>query len=447
MTISTRQRAGGWSAGLCNAAILLYVLWLMLPAVQTTGRAISGVMTVGLFALGVLLDGKLWRGGLRPVVDVMLRAFCAAAMPFLLFFLMGRGGDNLPAFVVQHGMFWFPLVFCGYARQRGDDRLWRWLKPVLAAAVSLTVLTTIFWLVEGMFFRGDQVYAYSRSLGNAEPGNEAYLKELMLKNIGGYDFVYAMVASLPLTILGLQQTRGWKRLGCAALLALQTVMIVLSQYTYAMLYAAVILAVEIIAAFLRAVSRGKIKMGLSLVLGLVPLLIVWFLRMPLLKLAAGIFAEAGLENFAFSLEQLMIALEGGVTDENSRLSHYLVALEGWRNSPLTGSLFGGEKLFSRHSDVLDLLSGFGLLGGLAVCAMIWLMGRNCLQGMKNSPCKAQLWVMWIAVLVTASLGTVCYSREIMAVAALGTLLVLEGQEKPSVQTDTANSLQGEDHHG
>lgn len=432
---STRQKAAGWSANLCNASILLYVLWLMLPAVQTTGRAVSGVAAVGLFAIGVLMDPALWRSGISHFASVALRAVCAAAMPVLLFFLMGRGGDNLPAFVVQHGMFWFPLVFCGYARLRGDSRLWRWLKPVLLTAVSATVLTTIFWLVEGMFFRGDQVYAYSRSLGNAEPGNEAYLKELMLKNIGGYDFVYAMVAALPLTVLGLQTGRGRKRIAYAALLALQTVMIVLSQYTYAMLYAAVILAVEIIAALLRAVSRGRIGMGLSLALGLVPLAAVWLLRMPLIRLAAGIFAEAGLENFAFSLEQLMIALEGGVTDENSRLSHYLVAVEGWRNSPLTGSLFGGEKLFSRHSDVLDLLSGFGLAGGLAVCGLIWLMGRGSLRGLKTSPFRAQLCVVWLAVLVTAVLGTVCYSREIMAVAALGTLLALEGSTKPAATSE------------
>ena len=428
MTETRLTKTGRWSANICNASILLYVIWLLLPAVQTTGGAITGAAAVALFALGALLDADTWK---NDGLGLIARALCLAAMPLILFYLVGRGGDNLPAFLATNGMFFFPLVFCGYARQRGDRRLWRWLKPTLLVTVTLTVLTSIFWLIEGMFFRGDTVYAYARSLGYGEPGFEAYLKELMLKNIGGYDFVYAMVAALPLTILGLQTGRGWKRIAYAALLALQTVMIVLSQYTYAMLYAAVILAVEIIAALLRAVSRGRIGMGLSLALGLVPLAAVWLLRMPLIRLAAGIFAEAGLENFAFSLEQLMIALEGGVTDENSRLSHYLVAVEGWRNSPLTGSLFGGEKLFSRHSDVLDLLSGFGLAGGLAVCGLIWLMGRGSLRGLKTSPFRAQLCVVWLAVLMTAVLGTVCYSREIMAVAALGTLLALEGGTKPA----------------
>jgi hypothetical protein len=292
------------------------------------------------------------------------------------------------------------------------------------------VLTTIFWLVEGMFFRGETVYAYSRSLGNAEPGNEAYLKELMLKNIGGYDFVYAMVAALPLTLLGMQRSRGGKRWAYTALAAAQTMMIVLSQYTYAMLYAAVILAVEIVAALVRLISKGRVSMGASLLLGLVPLVLVWLMRMPLLRLAAGLCREAGLENFAFSFEQLAIALSGGVTDENSRLAYYLTGIEGFTASPLTGSLFGGEKLFSRHSDVLDLLSGVGLLGAAVVGVLIWLMGRGSLGGIRQSKNKARLWVVWLSVLVTAALGTVCYSRDIMAVAALGSLLVLEG-EKPA----------------
>ena len=85
------------------------------------------------------------------------------------------------------------------------------------------------------------MYAYARSLGSAEPGYEAYLKELMLRNIGGYDFVYAMVAALPLTIIAIRQRRGKGRIAAVGLLALQTLVIVLSQYAYAMIYAAVIL--------------------------------------------------------------------------------------------------------------------------------------------------------------------------------------------------------------
>ncbi len=419
------KKQGGWSVLLCNASILLYVFWLLLPMVQTTGRAACGVLAVGLFALGVGLDGAVWHSR-KAALATLARVACAALLPLVMFFLAGRGGGVLPSFFVQNGMFWFPLAFAGYARLRGDRRLWRGLKTLLLSVTALTLLTTIFWLVEGMFFRGDRVYAYARSLGNATPGNEAYLKELMLKNIGGYDFVYAMVAALPLSLLGMQRARGLARWGYTALAAAQLIMILLSQYTYAMIYAAVVLAVEVTAALVRFLTKGRVGMGTSLLLGLVPLVLVWLLRMPLLAWLTGLFRDAGLNSFAFSLEQLTIALQGGATDSNSRLSHYLVAWEGFAASPLIGSAAFGRQLFSQHSDVLDLLSGAGVLGTAGVCGLIWLLGRGTLRGIRQSESKAQLCVVWLCVLVTALFGTVCYSRDIMAVAALGSLLVLEG---------------------
>lgn len=410
------------SIQLIRFSIWLYVFWLLLPAVQTTGRAMTGAACVGLFGLGVLLDmdtlKKQWPG-------LLARAFCAAVMPLFMRRFMDRGGAHFAGFYVQQAMFWFPLVFMGHVRTLGDRSLWKGLKWVLLAAVSITLATTTGWLIEGMFLRGDKVYAYSRALGFAEPGNEAFLKELMLKNIGGYDFIYAMVAALPLSCIAIQQSQGKKRAAYLALTALQTVTIVLSQYTYAMLYAAAILAVEIIALLIRRLVKGRISMGRSLFLGALPLLLGLLLMQPLAQLASAICMELGLVNFAFSFEQLALALQGSVTDANSRLSHYLVAIDGIRQSPLFGDLLGGAQQMSYHSDVLDLLSGSGIIGAAIAGGMVWLMGRGSLRGLKSNPHRAQIFFSFFAVLVIASLGTVVYSRDIPTVVMLGTLCVLE----------------------
>ena len=392
----TLEKPSATSAGLMNASMLLYLFWLLLPAVQTTGRAVTGVAAVALFGVGVLLDGSWLRAhGWRT----LLRAACAALMPVILRVFLARGGENGAGFYVQQAMFWFPVIFAGYARERDDSRLWRWVRPLLLSVVTVTTLTTIGWLIQGML-RGGRVYAYSRSLGYGAGGEaqEAYLKELMLRNIGGYDFVYATVAALPLTCLGIQRSGGWRRAAFCALLAAQAVMVALSQYTYAMLFAAGILA-----AFL--------------------------LRVPLTALAANVCEGLGLCNFAFSFRQLLQALEGGVTSADSRLGYYLTALEGFARSPITGSMFGGEKLLSQHSDILDALSGTGVLGTALMGGMVWLMGRGALRGLKKSPARAHLVLTGIAVGVTALLGTVVYSRDIAAVAMMGALLILEGETK------------------
>lgn len=409
------------SIRLIRASIVLYVLWLLLPAVQTTGRAMTGAACVGLFGLGVVLDAETLK---KEWLSLLLRAFCAAALPLILRRFMERGGTNFAGFYVQQAMFWFPLVFAGHVRTLGDKRLYKHLKWVLLGAVTITLLTTCFWLIEGMT-RGGRVYAYSRSLGYAGEGREAYLKELMLKNIGGYDFIYAMVAALPLTCIVIQQSRGIKRRAFIALIALQTAVIVLSQYTYAMLYAAVILAVEIAALLIRRLSKARVSTGMSLLLGAIPLVLALAFIQPIIQLAAHVCAQLGLHNFAFSFEQLLLALQGGATSADSRLSFYLTALEGIRQSPIVGSIFSDEALLSYHSDILDLLSGMGVTGAALVGGMIWLMGRGSLRGLKASPHRAQICMMFAAIGVTALLGTVVYSRDIMVIAALGALCVME----------------------
>ena len=71
----TLEKPSATSAGLMNASMLLYLFWLLLPAVQTTGRAVTGAAAVALFGVGVLLDGSWLRAhGWRT----LLRAACAA---------------------------------------------------------------------------------------------------------------------------------------------------------------------------------------------------------------------------------------------------------------------------------------------------------------------------------------------------------------------------------
>lgn len=417
-----RQSLPRLSAAICECSILLYVAWLLLPAVQCAGRAMTGAAAVALFGLGAALD---WERLKHEWPDLAARALCAALMPLLLRRFLSRGGSNAAGFYVQQAMFWFPLVFAGYARRRGDGRLWRFLRAALLACVCVTVCTTIGWLIQGML-RGGRVYAYSRSLGYGGEGREAYLRELMLRNIGGYDFVYAMVISLPLTCLGIQRHGGWRRACFCALLAAQAIMIVLSQYTYAMLFCAAILAVEGVAALIRRASHGRVGLGKSLLLGALPLLLGLLALRPLASLGMRMCGDLGLTNFAHSFEQLLRALSGqGANAADSRLAYYLEALRGFAASPLLGSLAGAPKRLSQHSDVLDLLSGTGLLGTAAFGGMVWVMGRGTLRGARKSPCLGQLCVMYAALLAAALLGTVFYSRDICAVCALGTLLVLE----------------------
>lgn len=413
------------SAGLINASILLYTCWLLLPALQTTGGAVAGVGCIALFGLGVLLDSAYLR---LNWFDFLLRVLCAAALPLILWFFLRRGGNNFWGYYVQQGMFWFPILFCAYARNRGDERLWRFLKGTLLACFVITTLTTIGWLIEGILREG-QVYAYSRSLGSGEPGREVYLKELMLRNIGGYDFVYASTLAIPMTCYAIKRHDGLKRWGFLALCAAQVIMIALSQYTYALIFAVALIALELVAGFARWFSRKALHRPLgvmgSFLWALLAFSLVFLARVPLVSWVASLCENLGFFNLAYSLSQLLNVLTGSALDSATRLAYYRLPLEGIAQSPWLGSLLGGERLLSQHSDLLDLLSGVGMVGAVAVFSMIWCMGRGLLGGISKSDARSQLLLQCVALLLCALLGTVIYSRDIPLILCAGAMLTLE----------------------
>ena len=402
---------------------MVYSVWLLLPAVQNAGRAVTGVCAVMLFALGALLDVEHLK---KHWGDLLLRALCTAVLPIVLIALVGRGTMEQPlAYYVQFLMFFYPLTYCGYARQKGDARLWRYLKWVILACVCLTVATTIGWLIQGILRSRTEgrIFAYSRSLGYAGNVDPAYLKELMGRNIGGYDFIYAAVAALPLCCVAALEKPKY-RLRFALLAALMTVMIVLSQYTYAMIYAGAFWAVLGVAGILRKISRKKISFGASLLWGVLPFALLLIFAFPLTQLAVHVCSGLGMTSLAHSFELLRSALNGAM-DEGSRLAYYLKAWQGFTQSPLVGSIFSGNHQLSLHSDLLDLLSGLGLVGTAAFAALLYGAGHGALKGLGQSPRRVWLRLSLVLVGITAALGTVVYSREISAVVCFGALAILE----------------------
>ena len=397
-----------------NASMLLYIVWLMLPAVQTTGRAVTGVLAVILFGAAVLADGETLP---KHWLTFLPRIAFAALLPLALYFFVGRGGSNLAGYYAQQGMFWFPLLWCAYARERDDDRLYRFVWQTMLAAMVVTTLTTIGWLIEGMLREPGRVYAYSRSLGFGEEGREAYLKELMQRNIGGYDFVYATVLALPMTFFAAAKSRGWARAGFSCFYAAQVVMIVLSQYTYAIVFAAGVTAVELMALLLRAMFK-RLTVGVSMLCTLPLFLALWLCRVPLLTLAGSVAAKIGFENAQYSLNQLLTLLEGGAVDSGSRLDAYRLSWQAFKASPLLGAMSGAARALGMHSDLLDLFAGLGVVGAAAFGLGAWGIGRGSLKGVFHCEARAQLLLQWLVFLSCMAVGTVFYSRELTLVMCL-----------------------------
>ena len=193
-----------------------------------------------------------------------------------------------------------------------------------------------------------------------------------------------------------------------------------------MVFTAALLAVELLALLLRKIA--KLKTGPSLLWAMVPFVLVFLFRVPLVNAAAAFCDARGLTSVSHSLHQLLTVLEGGALEGENRLVHYQTAWSGFCASPLLGSLLGGAKRLSQHSEALDLLSGLGMLGTAVFLAMQALMLRGGLRGLRQSPCRAQVWTADCVFLAVAVLGTVFYSRDIFLVLAGGLAGILSSKE-------------------
>ncbi|MBE5778968.1 MAG: hypothetical protein E7331_06495 [Clostridiales bacterium] len=404
------------SLRLCSASMLLYSFWLLLPAVQTLGGAICGAAAVALFVAGLLLDAEEWKAHWKLLI---VQGACALAMPLVLYVFLQRGGASLPGFYAQNLMLWYPLIFASYALRKEDKTLWRYAKIVLIAMMLITTLTTIGWMCQGLTVK-KLFHTYPRMLGSGATDPET-ARKLMLRNIGGYDFVYAAVMAIPLLCVGIHASKGWKRVGYLGFLALVLVMIVMSQYTYAMVYAAIVLVVELTALAVRKIFR--IKLGTSLLIGLLSLVIIFLLREPIVSLGIWSADKLKMREMRNNLRRLLKMLQGTSIATGNRLDHYVLAWEGFKASPVIGTLFTAEKQLSQHSELLDLLSGMGVVGTALVGIMIGIMQQGLWKGAKKSTMFPHLVLMGAALLMLSTFGTSFYSRDVYLVYAMGLLLV------------------------
>lgn len=407
-------------AGLC-----LYTVWLLLPAVQVLGKAVTGVAAVGLAAAGLLLDRPFLRREWRWLTGA---ALVALGLPLALYFGLGRGGESLASYWCQQGMFWFGPLACAALRRRDDPRLLRVYAPVLLACVAVTALTTVAALCEGLLH--DPPLAYARSLGYAGASAELH-RRLMLRGVGGYDYLYGCVLSLPVCLYFASALRGKRRALAVAFLALLTLPPLLSQYLYALVFTAAVYGVWLFGLLVRAIARRAFRremgLGAAMACALIPAALVALLRVPLSGLLVRLSQATGLRSVENGARLLYAALTGQADATAaalpSRLDAYLAPLRTLRQSPLLGRLAGGGSL-GYHSDALDLLGGFGLLGAAAFVALACLPGRGLLRGLRRSPARPYAGLCLCALVAFALLNTVFYSRELSLMVSSALLFAM-----------------------
>ncbi|MCM1372249.1 MAG: hypothetical protein NC208_04580 [Bacteroides sp.] len=217
--------------------------------------------------------------------------------------------------------------------------------------MMVTSITTI---------KGLEIFPFaSRELAGAATGEQREM--YMAFNIGGFDFIYALVIAIPIAVWMITHTeKYWKWLNVGVLSSM-VYCIYSSEYTTALIIT--ILVFLLIPCFARPKMRPAIIFG--------AIVFVVFAGTGIFSvIVRGISSLVASDYVADRLQQVALLLEGNSVDNidtetsNERLQLMQQAWNGFFVSPIWGNnwVSYSKKVLSGHSFALDLLSASGVIG-------------------------------------------------------------------------------------
>ncbi len=313
----------------------------------------------------------------------------AAAIVFVLLQYWGiYRNEEFFRWMIDGIIVWLPCIIALYIKESNNDKFVRNYLQIYIIATTITSLTTIIGLV--MYPNA------SRELATA---SEMYdTTRYTIRNIGGYQHVYALVLLLPILIWLIKQTnKTWKIVNIVALL-INIYCIYRSQYTIAIIIAAIIL-------ILTVMKRFKKTMIVTMIL--LSTVFLFDTSSIMEKISGGfkyVSEHIGIEYVGDRLLQVSQLLEGAMIHTETstdRIDHYKHCLKKFSESPVIGNNIGefSEDNISGHSMVFDTMSGMGLVGLLLVSIIFivvyWLVIRE--NGKALNSTILLTWLAFVAV--------------------------------------------------
>lgn len=428
--------------------MLLYIVWLFLPVLQNLGGMKVGVIAIGIFGIGLLLDKDYLNS---HGLEFYLRVCGAILLPLYAFAALYRGRTLLP-FIGQQGMFWFPPIFCIYIRFKNDVRLTRFVAYALLSTIIVTCITTTIGCI---------AYHDPKNITLARELSMGWIEKtradmIMRMNIASYDFIYALVLPIPLIFSFIQIEKGWRKIAWIASLPLIMLTLIVADFALAVFAAVAVIAVELLALLLRCLTKKAkhpLSQSMSLLCTMPLLLLVIIFRMELIDMGAWLCEKLNLRDIGDSFKEMKLVFSGNpdqIKNADSRLIFYQYALNGFKDSPFIGMLFQNVTLepsqnlaqhyqalrISGHSDVLDVLAGMGIFGAVIMPVLIYTVCHGFMKGMRKLQSYAQIILMLCVLFGFCVLTTMVYSREVSVIVFIGALLLMQREEKLGISSVT-----------
>ena len=240
-------------------------------------------------------------------------------------------------------------------------------------------------------------------------GNSELSETFKKLGIGGYSFIYQTPYIVALLLLMFSmKMKLWKKLVLIASVILFSYTVLKSNYTTAFL--TVIMAIVLSVCF---------KSGRNNVLKIMVLLLLvitaYIFRVQILEIGISFFDQDSV--IAMRLSELLDSLRPGSDITFNRINLMLKSFDAFAESPIIGG-FGKVKTIGGHSDFIDSLGRFGLIGFFFYNLIFFEVARVQYKMLKTKKCKTYFILIQFLFFFNRLTNTVMSSQGIFAVVFL-----------------------------
>lgn len=435
-----------WPEKLAFSSFLSYTALVLIPGVlwRIPNKWFVLIILVMISIISILFDKDMPK---QAFLIAMIRYSCAGILA-LYYGWINRGSSFDWLFYLSKGLLaWYPIVFACYLIQKRSTRMRAVIKYALLLFITFTCATTLISIREFPMA--------SRWLSSGMYDSESAIRlSLSRMNIASYSFTYMLVLLTPVMagIIRLNSDRRIKVMYICILILFGTA-ILFTQFLIAIYMVILCFGIILFSSFLEYIfHRNKTQLQLFVsMMCVLPIVFVMFIVMikPINVGLNYVFTSLNLGTLSERVESLSAqdknidnidSLDTSISDSDdysveapskdyllstssedpltNRVDVYLRPIMTIQNNWLTGNLFSHNVDTSQHSDVIDAVTGGGLLGGIVVICLFIFMLSGLYQGKQNNELKPYTKLSFLMCLGLVTINTIFFSREILLVCII-----------------------------
>lgn len=253
--------------------------------------------------------------------------------------------------------------------------------------------------------------------------------------IGGFGFIYQtpyLIIALIFIFNG--SLKVWKALVLVGAIVIMSFTVVKSQYTTATI--TVVAAIGLSLIFLSN-KNNRVKIVVLIILAMMIVL----LRVQLLELVLKLYPDKD-GTIWMRLNELLLSMSENSDSEFNRIVIMKKSFDAFLNNPLIGEL-GKEKSIGGHSDFVDMLGQFGLIGFIVYNAIYYYAAKCIYKNLNSKKLKTCVIILQVILLLNRFTNPMYSAQSVSGAAFLIAPLILFSMDK-----SMASKLESEEktHH-